>query len=752
MAEMNRAFGELLTQGLKSIAASEHKKLIALEDDLGFEMKSTRWSIEKWRQGALPSESKNVDFLARACVRRGGMNKQWLAHFLSQARFSDKEAMIRELFPGDNLSSSAMRRNLPRRNYEYFVGREEELVRIEQILSYRHRLGVVCLAGIGGVGKTALALEAAHRQYESHARQVEEERFEAIVWVTAKQAELLPAGIMARNPTFTDLNDVYRAIAEVLDLPAITRTVTLSDREVIVAQALAERRVLLVLDNLEDIDDPALMVFLRDLPAPSKAIVTTRHRIDVAVPIQVRSFNNDEARELIRIESQRHNLNLTPVQEEKLLRIGYLPLAIVRTLGRMAWRESNVETELRQLGLLNNDIYDFCFKRSIALIEGSEAYKLFTALALFATSATRDALGYVAGFQEEIIDRDEGLSKLEILSLINKEGARFSLEPLTKVKALAELTTDACLESESRKRQVEWYKQLALQIEDLPLPDYRIEITNIKTIIDWLIEQKRMSEASWFFRRISKFFFAQGRWGVLMRWAEYIVSWGEEEGDAELLVDILGPLTNILLWQANFTRGRELLQRIRLSVEAADTLFWAEVWLSQMKIDCQWKACSQEEIKITKRVITIFREKGKDERVIHALKTLGNIYLKLRNVTEAIESYQEGLRLLEASSEKERFEMRQLYAALRANLGHAAYLEGHLERARELTAESVKDMTATTDLAEAHASLALFEYRLGHIEQAYQYRRRADRYIKQVNMARPISLEDKEWLQLQQLH
>lgn len=237
-----------------------------------------------------------------------------------------------------------------------------------------------------------------------------------------------------------------------------------------------------------------------------------------------------------------------------------------------------------------------------------------------------------------------------------------------------------------------------------------------------------------------------------MRWAEYIVSWGEEEGDAELLVDILGPLTNILLWQANFTRGRELLQRIRLSVEAADTLFWAEVWLSQMKIDCQWKACSQEEIKITKRVITIFREKGKDERVIHALKTLGNIYLKLRNVTEAIESYQEGLRLLEASSEKERFEMRQLYAALRANLGHAAYLEGHLERARELTAESVKDMTATTDLAEAHASLALFEYRLGHIEQAYQYRRRADRYIKQVNMARPISLEDKEWLQLQQLH
>ncbi|HEY0752554.1 MAG TPA: tetratricopeptide repeat protein [Ktedonobacteraceae bacterium] len=749
MAEANRVFGDLLTQGLKSIAASENKGIIALEDALGFEMNSTRWSIEKWRQGAIPSESKKVEHLARACVSRGGMQKQWLTHFLSQARFIDKEDLIQDLFPNSEANGSAVRRNLPGRNYEHFVGREEELARIEKILSHRHRLGVVCLTGIGGIGKTALALEAAHRHYQRYASQAPEERFEAIVWVTAKQSELLPAGIVTRHPTFTDLNDIYRVIAEVLELPAITRTVNLSDRDVLVAQILSERRVLLVLDNLEDIDDQELMVFLRDLPVPSKAIVTTRHRIDVAVPIQVRGFNDYEARELIHSESQRHNLTFTLAQEERLLRIGYLPLAIVRTLGRMAWRKSNIETELRLLGFPNNDIQEFCFKRSMDLIQGGDAYQLFSALALFSTDATREALGYAAGFHEAIFDRDEGLSKLEILSLINRESGRFSLEPLTKVKAQSELAAHPEFEKEARQRQIEWYQHLAMRIETEPNDECRNEVTNLKTIIDWLIEQKQMAEASWFFRRISKFLFLQARWGVLVRWADHIIAWGEIRGDTELLVEMLNPLTNIFLWQAGLmARGKDLLQRILLAVENAGDLPQATVNLSQLKISCQWKPCSNQEITEATQVIEVFRTYGENELIVDALKTLGNIHLKLLNIDEAVASYQEGLRVLELSAQKEQFAMLHLRAALTANLGHVAYMRGSLEQARELVMESVKNLTAATDLAEAYVSLALFEYRLGHLDQAHQYHKRAERYAKQVNMARPICLEDEEWLRL----
>jgi hypothetical protein len=36
MSEPNREFGDLLTQGLKSIAAREKRAILALEDELGY--------------------------------------------------------------------------------------------------------------------------------------------------------------------------------------------------------------------------------------------------------------------------------------------------------------------------------------------------------------------------------------------------------------------------------------------------------------------------------------------------------------------------------------------------------------------------------------------------------------------------------------------------------------------------------------------------------------------------------------------
>ncbi len=748
MAESSKVFGELLTQGLKSIAAHEHKSIIALEDELGYEMEITRWSIEKWRQKYIPANIKNIEYLARACVRRANMDKQWLVSFLTHARFPDKETLMRELFPEKEQPGSSVRRNLPGRSYERFVGREGELVQLEQFLSPRHRLGVVCLIGIGGVGKTALALEIAHRKSENHMSLPPNERFEAIVWVTAKQTELLPAGTMTRNPTFTDLNDLYRATAEVLDLPAITRALTLADREVIVARTLAEHRVLLILDNLEDIDDPALMVFLRDLPAPSKAIVTTRHRIDVAVPIQVRHFNESEARELIHVECQRHNLVLTPEQTEKLLRrIGYLPLAIVRTLGRMAWRNSNIEAELRQLGNPNNDIYEFCFEKSIAMVRGKDPHKLFMALALFSKDATRDALGHVVGFKEAILDRDEAISELEVLSLVSKEGMRFSLEPLTKLKAQAELSIRPEFESEIRERWIEWYRLFISRIEDTDhYNHHRVEASNLKSVIDWLIKQKRMEDASWFFRRTRDFFLALGRWGVLARQAEHILTWAETIEDTALLADILKPLTDIFLWQADFAYGKSLHERIRHAAQRLrDELLLAEVRLNEVKILCRHSPSSQqEEIEIATQILEVFRSYNKTEQVVDTLNTLGNLHLKLKNFAEATHFYQEGLELLGATTEDEDHEIRHLRAALQGNLAHVAGRQGRFADACRTLRGILKEFTDPY-LAEAYVTLALYEYELGHVQLAQQFRQKADGYIKQFNMTRPICPEDEEW-------
>jgi len=750
MAEPVREFGDLLTQGLRSIAARENKALLALEDELGYEIGVTRHAIEKWRQGNVPPDSKTVGLLAHACIRRGGMDRQWLLRFLTQARFPDKEALAAELFPEEGeIALPAVRHNLPRRPYERFIGREKELAELRRFLAPRHRVGVVSISGVAGVGKTALALEVAHRFHEEFASLPSDERFEAIVWVTAKRIELLPTGPVARRPTFTDLDGLYRALAEVLDRPAITRATNREEQGIIVARILTEHRVLLVLDNLEDVDDSALMVFLRDLPAPGKAIVTTRHRIDVAVPLHLRALNEAEAQKLIHSECQRHHLTLTEEQSEKLLRrTGGLPLAIVRTIGRTAWRGSSVEAELRQLGDPTSDIYDFCFEKSIALIRGKDAHRLFMALSLFATDADREALGHVAGFEKDILSRDEGLSDLEVLSLVNKDKGRFSLEPLTKIRAQFDLNTNPGFEHNARGRWITWYQALAVQAGDpVNYSTLQLEADNLLGVTMWLIEQNQIADAAWFFRQTRHFFFGEGHWQSLLDLSEKVASWAEIEGDPETLAAALRTFVRVARERRTFKQGEDWLDRVQIAaIRLGDDLLQAEIELARGRL-LYSKGGFSEGVEAATKSLGIFRKHGKPERMISALIALGNLYLGERHFERAAYFYQQGLETLKECAD-EIPEATWWRVVLQRHLGLVAGRQGRYTEARDILYETLKYLTWQTSRAEVYAALALCEFHLGNIEQAHLLRRRVDRIIDRLGLARPICEEDADWIRM----
>jgi tetratricopeptide (TPR) repeat protein len=527
-------FGKLLTQGLKSIAALEKVDLTDLQNELGRDIGVSVWTIYKWRKGtSIPNDDRTIALLARACIGRGRMDKQWLSDFLRSTIYSNKQALIEELF----LQESAIKiiHNLPRRQHKILIGREQELTAIRNFLSPQHRVGVICISGGGGVGKTALALEVAHSCHENGTGSLGLERFDAIIWVTAKSVELLPAGKIQRQATFTDLDSVYRAIADLLDLPAVFRTATQAEQTIIVMHALADKRILLMLDNLEDVDDNELLVFLRELPAPSKAVITTRHRIDVAVPIHLRTLDDTTARELVRLECERHQLNMSSEQVMMLLqRTGGLPLAIIRTLGRMAWRGSNVETEVQHLNDWQNDIYDFCFAKTVALIYRGDAYFLFMSLAIFATDIRREALGEVAGFGENALRRDEGLSDLEVLSLSYKDGDHFGLEALTRTQALAELSRHPEFEKAARERWIKWCLILVTnyggrdQFEMHLRYDYlEASWSNILSALHWCIENGRYDEILTAWNNIRDFTHIYGFWSDRL----YLLNWLIVEAD-----------------------------------------------------------------------------------------------------------------------------------------------------------------------------------------------------------------------------
>src|SRR5690606_10783121 len=172
-------FGKLLTQGLKSIAALEKTELTDLQQELGREIGVSVWTIYKWRKGtSIPNDDRTIALLARACIQRGRMDRRWLAEFLQNTIYSDKQALVQELFPDS--AGATITHNLPRRQHKKLVGRDRELAEIRNFLSPRHRVGVVCISGGGGVGKTALALEIAHSSYEDTLSSPAEECFDAI--------------------------------------------------------------------------------------------------------------------------------------------------------------------------------------------------------------------------------------------------------------------------------------------------------------------------------------------------------------------------------------------------------------------------------------------------------------------------------------------------------------------------------------------------------------------------------------------
>jgi tetratricopeptide (TPR) repeat protein len=374
--------------------------------------------------------------------------------------------------------------NLPQPDYGQFVGREQELKKVHELLSPISRHFVITIDGIGGIGKSALALEVAHRYLLDFERLTPEARFEAIIWTSAKQTALTADGIVQRQQALRTLDDIYSAIAITLQREGITR-VRPEEQAEMVRSALTRQRTLLIVDNLETVDDKSVMEFLRELPAPTKAIVTTRHRIDVAYPVRLTGMPWEDAQNLIEQECAKKTVALSDDNQRRLFEhTGGVPLAMTWSVGQMSFGHS-VETVLTRLGQPNNDVARFCFEGAVKRISGQPAHHLLMAMSLFTTDASRAALGYVTDLPE--LDRDEGLVTLEILSLINKGGNRFNMLPLTRGYSYSELARNPVLKDVFQVRWAEYLLDFAAKYkgQEWQSGDISREIPNIMNAIDW---------------------------------------------------------------------------------------------------------------------------------------------------------------------------------------------------------------------------------------------------------------------------
>jgi len=390
--------------------------------------------------------------------------------------------------------------NLPEPASE-LIGRDAELREIPT-LAGAHRL--VTLAGAGGIGKTCLALAAAH-QLRS--------QFADGVWL----AELAPLADPALVPAIV-------AAAAGIELTAGT----LSPERV--ANALSGKRLLLVLDNCEHVIDAAAAMaeaLLRANPA-GHVIATSREPLraegEWVYPVPALALPPDdvEAQDdrqqygAVRLFAERARAaephftphpDIAPIIAVICRRLDGIPLAIelaaarAATLGVEALSASledrfSVLTGGRRTALPRHQTLRATLDWSYELLTEPERL-LLRRLGVFAGAFSLQAAGAVAASadlaREDVVD---GLSHLVAKSLVavnvDIKVARYTLLDTTRAYAREKLAESGELDRVAR-RHAEYGRDLLdrpeFDLERLPsnrlLADHWRVIDNLRASLDW---------------------------------------------------------------------------------------------------------------------------------------------------------------------------------------------------------------------------------------------------------------------------
>lgn len=285
-----------------------------------------------------------------------------------------------------------------------FFGRQAELAELLAKFDDPRGRGV-SIAGFGGVGKTELGIKIASELLRRG-------KFRTIYSGSAKQTLLGPGGAQQTDPVFIDLPSFLADLAAWLGLNPQPGSAVKELAEACTGELRKYPRVLLFVDNLETVEDRALLDFLDDkLPTNVWILATARvHKIrNFVYPKELREMDPHDAARLLRHELKRQGLDALGSIEisrlrEKAIDLYSHPLAI----RWFAWAcKSNPKVWDEGIGDVNErELEDFCVAHTLGNLD-RETQKVLGAILAIAGVAepTAQCIHHTSGVASSVLER-----------------------------------------------------------------------------------------------------------------------------------------------------------------------------------------------------------------------------------------------------------------------------------------------------------------------------------------------------------
>jgi tetratricopeptide (TPR) repeat protein len=472
--------------------------------------------------------------------------------------------------------------NLPRPDFNTFIGRAAYISDITDSL-LKSRAWIVSIDGVGGVGKTALAIKCAYEFWERR-------NFELIVWTSAKSTRLTLSGIDQIVPSLTSLENILDEIITVTFPEILSASIEKKKQEV--KWILGNAKCLLVVDNLETVTDQEVMQFLRDIPEPSKALVTSRHRIGQGERvIRLEGFDSVEAIKFIRQEAEHAAATMLINSGTKELReivesTGGIPLAIKWVVGQVALGR-RVSEAIERIKVLGSAPLEFCFRETFDLLS-DPAKLLLKSIPLFSNPVS--SIEFVAVTELPIHQVEEGLVELVRVSMFNLDPSstdlpRYYALPMTRY--FAQSLSDRGSQSTMLKRLSRHYQNSEA------LGELKEQATELFQIVGASTER---GQTAALFSQVAFGNYQRGRYDEAIKLFEQAVKLSPR-------LSFTYQTWATVEWQeGNYTRARELWQEAA-RLNPNNSLVWRSWGLMEKELGNSQKAieCLREAVRVNEK-------------------------------------------------------------------------------------------------------------------------------------------------------